>query len=83
MTIYQVPENEQFCDYLYAFLSYDENGEGIFALTVDDIHVPFVFGNKKIIEFMKKHIIKAVKDTDKPIHLVRFKRDEILEEFKP
>lgn len=82
MTVhYHSPKNEEPIDTLYAYLSYDENGEGIVSALINGEHVPFIGGYKRIMDALEPMAIQVAKEAGKNIRLVRFKRNKVLKEF--
>lgn len=77
MTEYITPPNEAVIDWLYAFMSIDENGlNGICASIVPGLgSTPLVFGKREFALKFKPLVQETAKATGKPIGLFAFKRD--------
>ncbi len=70
---------------IYAFVSVDENGEGIVGQTVQlmgqTVFMPFVCADKKRMESIKIAAKKIAKDSGKKIKLIRLSVREEIEEY--
>lgn len=83
MNIYHVPGNEEKIDEIYVALSVDEKGEGIITVIPDSVGIamPVIFGHKRMLDTVKKMLKKMAIETGTKIQLVKFNKDEIVEEF--
>ena len=70
-------------DHVYAFLSVDENGEGLIA--AGDKRgglLPLIFTDIKKVEQLKEGVKQMLKVTGKKARLVKFSKREIIEELE-
>lgn len=83
MHTYHIPENEQTMDEIYAVLSVDDNGnEGILSLMTEQGGMPMIFGHERMIELVKPIINKMVREAGRTLKLVKYKKIEVIQEFK-
>ena len=75
------PENTESGEYLYAFVSVQDNGKmGIVArMTESGEWMPAAFLGEHLIEKFKPHITAVARLTEKEVKLCRYKLDEIME----
>jgi len=75
------PGNEAPVTELHAFLSVDENGEGICAMYLKGRWFTMVSAKPSVVEHMKIHARTIAKRTGKPVRLVKFTSREEIETF--
>jgi hypothetical protein len=72
-------------DEVYAFVSVDQNGEGIVGHTVQmmgqTVFMPFVCADKSRMESLKPAAKKIAKESGKKIRLIRLSVREEIEEY--
>ncbi len=70
---------------LYAFVSVDEGGEGVVAMTMNmggqETFMPFVCADKDRMDSLRPHAIDIARATGKKIKLINLTQREELEEF--
>ena len=70
-------------DHVYAFLSVDENGEGLIAAgDKGGGLLPLIFTDIKKVEQLKEGVKQMLKVTGKKARLVKFSKREIIEELE-
>lgn len=75
------PGNQATIPVLYAFLSIDENGEGLCSMFLDNKWWTMVSGKESVVKNMKIAAKALSAKTGKPIKLVKFTAREELETF--
>jgi hypothetical protein len=81
--IYIVPDNTAPVDRLWAFLSVDQNGEGLVASNFAGHWMPMITGDERQLPKMRKAAQEIARVTGRTIKLVMLTAREELEEFKP
>ena len=70
-------------DFIWAFLSVDEGGEGVCAMPIGGITLPMIAADKRRVDSLKPAARIVATVFKKPVRLVRFKEREEVEIFKP
>ena len=73
------PKNEQMLDELYAWISFDEGGEGIISASIGGQSFPLVFGHTKMIEVTRPTVEQMARQTGKMVRLVKYKKSDVVE----
>lgn len=68
---------------MFAYIASDETGEGIVAMTADGISMPLVGADAARMLSLRPIAERLVKQTGKPIKLVRFDQRTEIETIKP
>lgn len=71
---------------IYAFISSDENGEGVIAMQVEikgqELYMPFVFADQMRIPFLRAAAIEIGQETKKTVKLIKLSTREDLETYE-
>jgi len=84
MPVVHAPQNEMpRIDFLWAFLSVDETGEGILAapLMGPGSLMPLVAGDQKRLDLITPIAKEIARDSGRNVRLVKFSQREVIEQF--
>lgn len=81
MFIDEVPSTGHRIDVLYAWLSTDADGEGLFAIHGPDGALPLVGADLVRMEYFRAVVAEAAARTGRPVRLVKFETRTVLTEI--
>ncbi len=68
---------------IWAFISSDEEGEGVIGVQLNDMHLPLIAADEVRLKSLRPVAEKVARETNRTVKLIRLTTREDIEEIKP